>query len=135
MNQKPLYRVLASTLQSYMRTESDNDELHQKYYDYIHNLISKHMPSGAGVDLGTSLDWDNSTPHRLIFNMSFHHMNGYGDYDGWTEHQAKVVPSLLFGFDILITGRNRNDIKDYLGVLYSDALSQEVDPYPPSTPQ
>ena len=45
----------------------------------------------------------------------FHHMNDGGFYDGWTEHSVVVTPSLVYGFDTRITGRDRNDIKNYIG--------------------
>jgi len=96
-----------------------------KHRDWIARLVREHMPSGAGIDTGTKLD-DSSTPDRLVFSFSFHHMNEHGSYDGWTEHTAIVKPSLAFGFDLKITGRDRNQIKDYLHETYHQALGAEV---------
>ena len=83
------------------------------------------IPSGSGIDSGTELDRDESTPEKLIFRFSFHHMNDAGYYDGWTEHKAIVKPSLRYGFDLKITGRNRNDIKEYLDNLFSNWLDSD----------
>ena len=83
------------------------------------------MPSGSGVDSGTKL-LDNSTPDRLVFQADFHHMDENGFYDGWTEHQIIVTPSLAYGFNVRITGRNRNEIKDYLADLFNHIFNMEV---------
>lgn len=85
------------------------------------------MPSGSGIDSGTKLDYGRSTPDKLVFTMSFHHMNDSGMYDGWTDHSITVKPSLVYGIEIGISGRNRNDIKDYLGDTYHAALTYVVD--------
>lgn len=40
-------------------------------------------------------------------------MNECGYYDGWTAHTITVTPSFS-GFNLLISGRDRNDIKAYI---------------------
>ena len=72
-------------------------------------------PSGSGIDCGVSLLRDECKCERLVFSCDFHHMNEHGYYDGWTHHKAIVTPSLFGRISIRITGRNRNDIKEYLG--------------------
>jgi hypothetical protein len=37
-----------------------------------------------------------------------------------------VTPSLCFDFHIRVSGRNRNDIKDYLSELFESALHTEI---------
>lgn len=92
-------------------------------------LCSNHMPSGSGIDKGTGIDLDKSTPDRLVLTTAFHHMDDNGCYDGWTEHQIIVTPSLAFGMHLRVTGRNRRDIKDYLADIYRTALSAPVPEY------
>lgn len=53
-------------------------------------------------------------------------MNENGMYDGWTEHKAIIKPSLVFGLDLKITGRDRNGIKEYLHDTFMQALTDEV---------
>jgi hypothetical protein len=84
------------------------------------------MPSGSGVDNGTILDSDKSTAEKLVFSVDFHHMEGNGFYCGWTAHDVVVTPSLAHGFHLRITGRNTNDIKEYLYDVYYAALGEEV---------
>jgi len=82
-------------------------------------------PSGSGFDAGTSVDTDRSDV--LIFSASFHHMDDAGYYGGWTEHTVRVKPSLAWGFDLTVSGRDRNGIKDYIGETFADWLNEMVD--------
>ena len=51
-------------------------------------------------------------------------MTEHGYYDGWTEHDVIVTPSLRSpGFSLRITGRNRRDIKEYIADAFHDALA------------
>lgn len=103
-----------------------NTEWLEKHTDNLLDLVKKYMPSGSGVDSGTKFDLDASHGEKLIFQMDFHHMDESGMYDGWTEHQVIVTPSLANQFHIRITGRNRNDIKDYLHEMVDVALREDV---------
>jgi hypothetical protein len=97
-----------------------------RHADSINELVRDHMPSGSGVDTGTKFGED-SKPDRLVFRCSFHHMDEFGGYDGWTDHDIIATPSLARGFELRITGRDRNEIKDYLSDLYVSALSAEIE--------
>lgn len=128
-NTIPLYRAIARALGCVERARAaGNTEWLEKHRDRLHKLVSTHMPSGAGVDFGTKLD-ESSTQNRLVFTFSFHHMNENGYYDGWTEHTCVVTASLEWGVCLRITGRNRNDIKDYLHDTFDCCLTAEVSEY------
>lgn len=107
--------------------KAQNHEWFQKHTERLESLVEE-MPSGSGIDCGTKLDLDASTPSKLVFTFSFHHMNESGMYDGWTDHKAVATPDFAFGFYLVITGRDRNGIKEYLHDVYSTALSQDVEP-------
>ena len=83
------------------------------------------LPSGSGVDAGSSIDLVKSKPARIVLTLSFHHMNDAGYYDGWSDHTVILTPS-FDGFDLRITGRDRNGIKDYLGDIFYHALSSPI---------
>jgi len=85
------------------------------------------LPSGSGFNNGTSIDVDNCNGAKLAFETSFHHMTEHGVYDGWTEHSVLVLPSFVCGFNVKVSGRNRNDIKDYIGDMFAEVLSREYD--------
>jgi hypothetical protein len=61
-----------------------------------------------------------------VLETAFHHMTEYGYYDGWTEHTVRVYPE-FDGFRMTISGRNRNDIKDYIYDTFHDCLSDLYD--------
>jgi hypothetical protein len=127
MRTRKLYQQIASTLQAIENCrKSGNTEWEGKHCDTLNSLVDDHMPSGSGIDNGTKLD-DDSTPNKLIFITAFHHMNDGGMYDGWTEHTVIVTPDLASGFDLRITGRDRNDIKDYLGELFYQVLDSDIE--------
>lgn len=96
--------------------------------DTIESLTKEHMPSGSGFDDGTTFNFDESNENKLVFNTSFHHMNFHGFYVGWTEHKVVVVPDFRFKYMMNITGRNKNDIKDYIGEVFSAALDTVIEP-------
>lgn len=119
------YQLIASTVQALHNcNKSNNIEWAQKHNDTLHKLEGK-LPSGSGIDCGTKIDKSASNSKKIILTFSFHHMNDGGFYDGWTDHKVIITPSFN-GFDIKITGRDRNQIKEYLYDVYSFALNEEV---------
>ncbi len=84
------------------------------------------LPSGSGFNAGCRVDLEKSTPTKIIINTSYHHMNDAGFYDGWTEHKVILTP-LFNGYDIHVTGRDRNGIKEYIGFTFAECLDSEVD--------
>ena len=110
------------------KAEMVNPEWFDKWTERIHDL-EQLLPSGSGIDCGTKVDLDASHAEKLVLYTSFHHMNDGGMYDGWTEHIIVVTPSFR-GINLRISGRNRNDIKEYLYDTYNYALKQDVDDKP-----
>jgi hypothetical protein len=123
-----LYRRIAQLLQARANClKSGNSEWYDRHDETARKLVADLMPSGSGWDNGTALDFEKSTSEKLVFYGSFHHMDDGGSYAGWTSHTVVVRPSLTSDFELTISGRNRNEIKDYLADLFYDALSQEID--------
>ena len=105
---------------------SKNTEWEDKHYEKILDIVSKYMPRGSGFDNGTFFDFQKSNPDKLIFHTKFHHMNDNDCYDGWTEHAVTVTPSLQFGYNIKVTGKDRNDIKEYINEVFGNCLDREL---------
>jgi len=99
----------------------------EKHEEMIHFIEKELLPSGSGFDAGCRLDFEVSTPNRIVIRADFHHMNGDGGYTGWTEHMVVITPSLAFGFEVKVTGRNQNLIKDYIADVFIQALMHEFD--------
>lgn len=120
------YQAIAQTYQALLNCEqAKNWEWEAKHDDRLQDLIAG-LPRGSGIDIGPSFDYD-STPEKLVFTLQYHHMNDDGMYDGWTQHQITVRPSLVYGLDIKISGRDRNQIKDYIHDVFHAALTEEVE--------
>jgi hypothetical protein len=114
------YQAIASKLDAMDNCrKAGNDEWLEKHEQDIMDIVKNEFPSGSGFDSGTKLNWDKSTPEKLVFETSFHHMDEGGCYDGWTDHTITVTPSLQFGFNLKVSGRDRNDIKDYIHEIFS----------------
>lgn len=122
-----LYAKIATLLDARKRcSDTGNTEWSARHTETIEALVQHNLPHGSGFDIGTKIDFDKSTPSKLVFRTSFHHMNEHGMYDGWTDHTVTVRPSLAFGCTLTIGGRDRNDIKDYITESFSHALDTEV---------
>ena len=93
-------------------------------------LCKEHLPSGSGFDAGTELAEDEcikgETITQLVFITEFHHLNEHGMYDGWTSHTVKVT-SAWQGFNLTVTGRDRDGIKDFIGDTFHNCLMREVE--------
>lgn len=117
------YQILAQQLKWLRDTNEHYKDVAQERIDFI----MESAPSGSGIDTGTKISYEASKDGKIVFDFSFHHMNENGFYDGWTEHTLIVKPSLEYGMDILIRGRDRNGIKEYLYDMYGHWLQEEVD--------
>lgn len=123
----PLYRRIASRIDARRRClDTGNGEWIKRHSEAL-RALEKHLPSGSGIDSGTTIDLDESHGEKIVLHTSFHHMNDQGMYDGWTEHTVTITPSLMFGIIVKIGGRDRNDIKDYLAEVFQDCLTEEHD--------
>jgi len=109
------YSSIANALVAYQNcTAAGNYQMAEKWKRYIKYMVKEYAPSGSGFDNGTRFDIDASTQDKLIFETAYHHMNDVGYYVGWTEHTVIVAPSFVYGVDIRVSGKNHNDIKDYI---------------------
>lgn len=125
-----IYQAIARKVEA-MRNcnESGNGEWFMRHWGAIDEIITEKFPNGSGFDAGTKFDVCDNVDHgknKLVFNVSFHHMNGVGMYSGWTEHSVIVTPSLAHGFNMKITGRDKNDIKEYIADTFSRILNEEI---------
>jgi len=98
-----------------------------RHTDMIESLVKDHLPSGSGYDAGTTLDLDESHGDKLVFNTSYHHMDEWGGYDGWTEHTVTVKPALSNDFHLRISGRNRGGIKEMMYDDFRQSLMTDVE--------
>jgi hypothetical protein len=120
------YQKIASLLQAIINCQkSNNQEWEEKHTETIETIM-QNSPSGSGFDNSTSLDFFKSTPEKLVFNTAFQHMDENGFYDGWSHHDVIATPSLASGFNLRITGKDRNEIKDYIAEIMDSFLNEEI---------
>jgi hypothetical protein len=120
--EKTLIQAIAETLSAYRWClERGNDT---KVNRERLCALEKLLPSGSGFDKATRVDVE-STDSKIFMYTSFHHMNEVGYYDGWTDHTVIVTPTFS-GIDITVTGRDKNDIKNYIGEVFYDCLRETV---------
>lgn len=117
--------AVCGQIDSHSNHQMKNPEWFDRWSDYI-DLLMEQMPSGSGFDSGTKIDLDASHAEKLVITTSYHHMHESGMYDGWTDHTVTVTPSFS-GINIRISGRNRNDIKEYMHDTFYQALMDSVE--------
>lgn len=126
---RKLSYLLASrvgTLIWHEKNDQVRSDGHKRQITEIEALCREFMPSGSGFDAGTKLVLSASTPARLVFQTSFHHMDEHGGYDGWTEHRVYVT-SQFDGMGFTVGGKDRNGIKDYIADAIQSSLEQQID--------
>jgi hypothetical protein len=113
---------LSAQFDRYLRCLNDPNHKHnEEDAEERINLMLELLPSGSGIDSGTTFLWDVSKPDKLVFSFEFHHMED-GYYSGWTNHKLILTPSFT-GFRMRITGKDRNQIKEYLYDLFSSVFT------------
>lgn len=83
------------------------------------------LPSGSGFDAGTRIEKVNDV--SMVFVTEYHHLNEHGFYDGWTKHTVRVTASFSTGFNISVSGRDKNGIKEYIADVFNVCLSSEFE--------
>jgi hypothetical protein len=115
------YQDVAQTFNAYNNCiKSGNKEWEDRHANNLEDLVKKYLPRGSGFDNGTKFNWDESKDNKLVFDTAFHHMNENGYYDGWSEHKIIITPDLMNDFNVKITGKNRNNIKEYIYSRFAD---------------
>ena len=117
-----LYTAIASAIGARARC---SDDWLARWDDRLDDIARNILPRGSGFDSGMKIDLEKSTAEKIVIHADFHHMNEGGYYDGWTEHTVTIRPSLQFGIDITVSGRNRNEIKDYIAETFHHVMTRE----------
>ena len=122
-----LYRKFASLLLAIDNCEkAGNTEWADRHAQKFADLMNQYMPDGSGFNSGTELD-DSSRPDRLIFTTTYYHSDEHGSITSCTDHKIIITPSLVYSYNMRVTGRNKNDIKSYITDLFTDALDTEIE--------
>ena len=122
-----LYQKIAILLSSINNKTILNHDIIEEKENELLEIVKNYFPSGSGFDTGAKIDIEKSNSKKIIvFTVEFHHMNENGFYDGWTYHEIKIIPNLAYDFTIRISGKNKNEIKEYIDDVFSDLLYKEI---------
>ena len=121
-----IYQKIAQTFSALKNCEKlNNSQWFDRHTDTLSAICKEYLPRGSGFDSGTAIDIEESKPNRIVLVSSYHHMNDAGGYDGWTSHTIIITPDLISGFDLRVTGRDRNEIKKYIEETFCFALNED----------
>jgi hypothetical protein len=126
--ERKIYQIIAASFDAMLRCQKRTgcSEWESEHSDRIEWLAKNCLPSGSGFDCGTKFDFRASKENKLVFTTEFHHMNSCGYYTGWTSHNVTIVPSLSGEFNLKVSGRDRDDIKNYIAEAFDFILRTEL---------
>lgn len=114
---KPISLSRLANLVQAVQSENISPEWVDKHTISIEEML-KALPHGSGIDGKCEIQMELCQRDKLVFLVEFHHMDEHGGYDGWTYHNLILRPSFIHEFTITVTGKNRNNIKEYLHDLF-----------------
>lgn len=124
MYNKTVVQALADAVGARLNCiQSANQIWLNKHEETIWSIVKNCLPSGSRIDSGCSINLAKSTRDKLVIDCEFHHTNENGFYEGTTGHVVTVTPA-FDGIYIVISGQNRNDIKEYLTETFDQALNE-----------
>lgn len=86
--------------------------------------LEKEFPSGSGFDVRMSVDRDSFD--KVKISGSFHQMDNNGFYCGWKDFVVVVKPAFN-GIDMRVTGLMKASVREYIGDVMHECLTQEWD--------
>jgi hypothetical protein len=120
--ERTVAQTFATAIQAHNNCKTAQNDIWLTRWELLMKWLTRQfMPSGGGFDSGTNLD-PSSNYRRLVFNTEYHHLNSNGYYTHWTPHVIRVWPDWQ-GFKLTISGRNDNDIKEYIHECFDCSLS------------
>lgn len=108
--------------------KSGNQEWLARWDERITQLENR-LPHGSGLDGRVEVLRETTSFRQIVIATEFHHMNEHGYYDGWTQHTVRVFPTFV-GLDATVSGRDRNQIKEYLAEVFTTAMLEPAPEYP-----
>ena len=126
MSKLTVIEAIAVTVMAIKNCQKTGNEFEESHKNKLQQLIEEYLPHGSGIDGEIGVDIDQSTPEKVVIYFEYHLMDENGCYVGWENYELKCTPSFIYGVDIKIKGKNKNDLKDYFYQLFHSALSEEL---------
>ena len=85
-------------------------------------LLNELLPNGNLIRReGGTMILLKSTETKIVIDTAYWHY----ETSRWTEHQVVITPNFEGGINIRITGKNEDNIKEYLHEIFREALMKE----------
>jgi hypothetical protein len=89
-------------------------------------IVREHCPNSSNVDQLTALDMERSRPDYLRFVYPVHMMDPNGYWAGWRDYVVSVRPSLAFGINLSVQGRDYNGNKEAIRQAWDSAMEATI---------
>jgi hypothetical protein len=108
---------------------SGNTEWLDRWYCRL-EYLEKFLPSGAGIDNGSSIDVGGCEREKVVIVSCYHVMNGSGFYEGWLDFTVVVTPSFMGQIDVKVNlastqgfqSSGIHSLDTYLEAIFYEAL-------------
>jgi len=85
------------------------------------------LPIGNGSDMGCVISKKKSTEKRIVIYTAYWHPKDSFETSQWTHHEIVITPSFEGEIKIRVTGKNVDNIKEYLEEVFRKALMKEYE--------
>ena len=106
--------------QKIARVASQKDDILIKWEEFV--MLQKLLPIGNGIEKECVISL-KSTKKRIVIDTAYWHEL----LQEWTEHQIVVTPSFEGEINIRVTGKNVDNIKEYINEVFRKALMKEYE--------
>lgn len=90
------------------------------------DMLEKLLPIGNGIEKECEISL-KSTKKRIVIDTAYRHPNDSYETSRLTNHQIIITPSFEEEINIRVTGKNVDNIKEYLHEVFREALMKEYE--------
>ena len=95
-----------------------------KWEEFV--MLQKLLPIGNGIEKECVISL-KSTKKRIVIDTAYWHPNDNYETGLWTDHQVVITPSFEGEINIRVTGKNVDNIKEYINEVFRKALMKEYE--------
>lgn len=105
--------------------KAGNHEQGERWAAMLGRIERVHLPSGAGIDSGCTIERRRTGACTIVIAFGYHHMDEDGFYTEWTHHRA-TIRATFGGIDVTVSGQDRNEVKEYLADTFREYLTRTI---------
>lgn len=119
-------KIAQAVVAYHAHKNAGNLRMAEEAEDRVREMAKEFLPSGSGINNGTTVNLIKSNAYILEMFCIFYHIEN-GTYGPRTGHRIIASASLASGFLLTITGEDYNGIKEYLYDTFRQALEFNVE--------